>query len=136
MLFMKFDGTRELVRPAGECGAESVQRDGAWALQPDRDDHQQPVDRERSALGARCRRQSHRRRTWCHASVAFDRAVSASKRPRNHQRELDCPKWVAVIADPLRHHDVRAGIAQRVRPPGRVLDEERLQCAGDEVGAR
>jgi hypothetical protein len=72
----------------------------------------------------------------CHASLAFERDVLASKRPCNHQRELACPKRVAVIPDPLRHHDVRARIAQCGRPPGCVLEEERLQCAGDEVGAR
>ena len=37
---------------------------------------------------------------------------------------------------PLGHHDVRTCIAQRLRPPGRVLVEERLQRAGDEVRAR
>jgi hypothetical protein len=36
---------------------------------------------------------------------------------------------------PLGHDDVRADGAQRVRPAGRVLEEERLMCAGDEVRA-
>jgi hypothetical protein len=60
----------------------------------------------------------------------------ASKRPCHHQRELGLPERVAVGPDPLVHDDVRTGIAQRARPPGRVLEEERLQRAGDEIGAR
>ena len=43
---------------------------------------------------------------------------------------------LAVRRDPLAHHDVRTCIAQRDRPPGRVVEEERLQRAGDEVHAR
>jgi len=61
---------------------------------------------------------------------------SASKRPRHHQRELFSPKRVAVRPDPLGHDNVRTCIAQRVRPPGRVLEEERLLHASDEVRAR
>ena len=61
---------------------------------------------------------------------------SASKRPGHHQRELSSPQRVAVRRDPLAHDDVRTCTAQRDRPPGRVLEEERLQRAGDEVHAR
>jgi hypothetical protein len=60
---------------------------------------------------------------------------SASKRPRHHQRELSLPQRGAVRRDPLAHDDVRTCIAQRGRPPGRVVEEERLQRAGDEISA-
>ena len=56
--------------------------------------------------------------------------ASASERPGHHQRELGLPEWVAVAPDPLGHHDVGTGITQCVRPAGRVLEEERLLCAG------
>src|SRR5205085_11288450 len=62
--------------------------------------------------------------------------ASPSERPRHHQRELFLPERVAVRPDALSYEDVRTCIAQRVRPPGRVLEEERLQRAGDEVHAR
>jgi hypothetical protein len=45
------------------------------------------------------------------------------------------PLRVAMRSGPLGHDDVRADGAQRVRPAGRVLEEERLMCAGDEVRA-
>ena len=63
-------------------------------------------------------------------------AASWFKRPRHHQRELFSPERVAVRSDALGHDDVRACTAQRGRPPRRVLEEERLQRAGDEVRAR
>jgi hypothetical protein len=51
---------------------------------------------------------------------------SASTRQRHHQRKLFSPERAAVRPDPLGHHDIRTCIAQRIRPPGRVLEEERL----------
>src|SRR6185437_11172433 len=62
--------------------------------------------------------------------------ASRSKRPRDHERELLAPERTAVRPGPLRHHDVRTRIAQRNRPAGRVLEEERLQRARNEVRAR
>src|SRR5215472_7862110 len=62
--------------------------------------------------------------------------MRGSKGPRHHQRELVAPERAAVRADPLRHDHVRARIAQRDRPAGRVVEEEGLQRAGDEVRAR
>ena len=63
-------------------------------------------------------------------------AGSAPEGPRDHGGELGLPERIAVVPDPLGHHDVRAGIAQRVRPPGRVLEEPRLERAGDEIRPR
>jgi len=62
--------------------------------------------------------------------------ASRSKRPRHHERELLAPERTAVRPGPLRHHNVRTRIAQRDCPPGRVLKEERLQRARNEVRAR
>src|SRR5262249_37430288 len=59
-----------------------------------------------------------------------------SKRPCHHPRELCLPECVAVRAGPLLHDNVRTCIAQRVLPPSRVLEEERLSRAGDQVRAR
>ena len=64
------------------------------------------------------------------------RNALSSKRPRHHQWELSSPQCVTMRRDPFAHHDVRTRIAQRDRPPPRVVEEERLQRAGDEVGAR
>src|SRR5205814_8773587 len=64
------------------------------------------------------------------------RDASSPKRPRHHLRELFSPERVAVRSDPVGHHDVRTCIAQRGRPSGRILVEERLQCAGHKVRAR
>src|SRR5262249_24495583 len=62
--------------------------------------------------------------------------ASPSKHPRHHKRELFAPERAAVRPGPLRHHNVRTRIAQRDRPRGRVLEEERLQRARNEVRAR
>jgi hypothetical protein len=57
-------------------------------------------------------------------SVDGERArFSWSKRPRQHQRELLLPERVAERAEPLSHDSVGTCIAQRVRPPSRVLPE-------------
>ena len=58
---------------------------------------------------------------------------SAPERPRHHQRELFSPERVAVRPGPFGHDNVGTGVAQRDRPAGRVLEEERLERAGDEV---
>ncbi len=60
----------------------------------------------------------------------------AFKRPRHHQRELFSPERAAVRSGPLFHDNVRTCIAQRGRPPRRVLKEERLLRAGNKVRAR
>jgi hypothetical protein len=65
-----------------------------------------------------------------------DRGASRSKRPRHHERELFTPECTAVRSDPLRHDNVRTRIAQRDRPPRRVIEEKRLQRAGNEVCVR
>src|SRR6516164_1489884 len=62
--------------------------------------------------------------------------ASRSKCPRHHQRELVAPERAAVRPDPLRHDNVRTRLAQRDRPPRRVLQEKRLQRAGNQVRAR
>src|SRR5437763_1620828 len=40
------------------------------------------------------------------------------------------------MARSLLQHDVGACIAEGARPPGRIVEEERLLCAGNEVCAR
>src|SRR5580700_951688 len=58
-----------------------------------------------------------------------------SKRPRHHERELCAPQLGSVRHVPLAHHDVRTRIAQRACPACRVLEEERLERAAEEVDA-
>src|SRR5215831_5427277 len=62
--------------------------------------------------------------------------ASRSKRPRHHQRELFAPERTAMRPGSLGHHNIRTRFAQRLRPPGRVLEKERLQGAGNEVHTR
>jgi hypothetical protein len=64
------------------------------------------------------------------------RNASSSECPRHHQRKLFSPEYATVRTSPLIHGDIRICIAQRVRPPPCVLEEERLLCAGDKVCAR
>jgi len=54
------------------------------------------------------------------------RDASSSKRLRHHQGELFLPERIAVRPGTLLHDNVRTCIAQRVRPPSSVLEEERL----------
>src|SRR5579872_4761396 len=61
---------------------------------------------------------------------------SSSERPCHHQRELFSPECAAMRPGSLIHDDIRTGVAQGVRPPSGVLEEERLLPAGDEVCAR
>lgn len=61
--------------------------------------------------------------------------MSAAERPLHHEREFLLPKGAAMLSDSLPHDDVRARIAQRGCPAGRILQEERFQGAGDEVDA-
>src|SRR6201992_3549663 len=63
------------------------------------------------------------------------RKRSSIQRPGHHQSELVAPEPVAVRTDALSANDVGARVAQRVRPPDRVVAEERFPRAGDEVGA-
>src|SRR5580658_9968943 len=64
------------------------------------------------------------------------RDTSRPERPRHHHGELLLPERIAVRPGPLSHDNIRAGIAQRAGPPGRVLEEEGLLRSGDEVRAR
>src|ERR1051326_509602 len=62
--------------------------------------------------------------------------ASSSECPRHHQRELFSPECATVRPRTLIHDDICICIAQRVRPPPCVLQEERLLCASDKVCAR
>ena len=64
------------------------------------------------------------------------RDASSSECPRHHHRELFSPECATVRSSSLSHDDIRTCIAQRVRPPPRVPEEERLLCASDKVCAR
>jgi hypothetical protein len=64
------------------------------------------------------------------------RDALSSECPRHHQREFFSPKCSTVQSSSLIHDDIRTCIAQRVRPPLCVPDEERLLCTSDKVGAR
>ncbi len=64
------------------------------------------------------------------------RDASSSERPRHHQRELFSPEFAPVRPSSLIHDDIRTCIAQRVRPPPCVPEEERLPCASDKICAR
>src|ERR1700683_1565673 len=64
------------------------------------------------------------------------RDASSSEYPRHHQRELFSPECATVRSSSLLHDDIRTCIAQRVRPPPRVPEEEWLLCASDKVCAR
>src|SRR6202161_4576958 len=60
----------------------------------------------------------------------------ASECPRHHRRELFSPECATVRSGSLIHDDIRTCIAQRIGPPPRVSEEERLLCATDKVCAR
>src|ERR1019366_2662075 len=64
------------------------------------------------------------------------RDASSSECPGHHQRELFSPECATVRPSSLNHDDICTCIAQRVRPPPCVLEEERLLCASHEVCAR
>src|SRR4051794_41050828 len=69
-----------------------------------------------------------------HRSAA--RPTSSSERPRDHHRELLPPEGVAVRPGTLLHDHLRATTRQSRGPPLRVLEEEGLLGAGDEVRPR
>ena len=54
------------------------------------------------------------------------RDASLSKGPRDHEGKLFLPERIAVRSGPLMHDNIRTCDAQRVRPPSRVLEQERL----------
>lgn len=60
---------------------------------------------------------------------------SAPERPCHHQRELFSPERAAVLSVSLDHGNVRVCIAQRIRPPRRVVEEELFLPARHEVDA-
>lgn len=71
------------------------------------------------------------RRAWPNyeSSLSFER-------PSHHQWKLFPPECATVRTGSLIHDDIRTCIAQGVRPPPGVLQEERLLCTGHKVGTR
>lgn len=66
------------------------------------------------------------------------RMGSVPERPVDHQRELLTPERTTVPTGSLLHHDGASNAhgAQRIDPPGRVVQEELLLRPGDEIDAR
>jgi hypothetical protein len=61
--------------------------------------------------------------------------ASSYECPRRYQRQLRLPEGITVSVDPLAHDDGRPGTALRKRLPGRIVINERLRRAGNQVHA-
>jgi hypothetical protein len=69
-------------------------------------------------------------------SQAIHRDASSSECPGHHQRKLFSPECTTMRSVSLIHDDLRTRIAQRIRPPPCVPEEEWLVYASDKICSR